>query len=212
MPPDNSLQNSASRKQGNRKTRQASKAETRRLLMAAGRALFAEKGFAETYAGEIAQRAGVAVGTIYLHFGDKEGLLREILLEAVNEIHERVKQVYQKPSADMQELAWGHIEAIVQYVEENYCLAGFVMNLILARHPAAMPMIDQAIGQVEQSIREGTRYGIFRQDINPHLAARAEVNMNLGLLAWWAEDPSRATREEIIDTLTKFRLSGLHTK
>ena len=69
------LQNTTLTRPNSSKTRQDSKAETRRLLMKAGRDLFAEKGFTETYAGEIAQRAGMAVGTIYLHFGDKEGLL-----------------------------------------------------------------------------------------------------------------------------------------
>jgi hypothetical protein len=34
--------------------------------------------------------------------------------------------------------------------------------------------------------------------------------MNLGLIAWWIENPALATRAEIIDTLVKFRLSGLH--
>jgi AcrR family transcriptional regulator len=194
------------------KTRQASKAETRRLLMAAGRELFAEKGFTETYAGEIAQRAGVAVGTIYLHFGDKEGLLREILLEAANEIYARVQQVYLDPPADMQALARAHIEAILQYVEENHRLAGFVIEMILSRHPAAVPMIDRAVGQVEEGIRLGAQYGVYRQDIDPRLAAHAEVYMNLGLLAWWAEDPTRASREAVIETLTKFRLSGIHAR
>jgi AcrR family transcriptional regulator len=193
-------------------TRQANKAGTRRTILKAAEALFSTHGFEETRAEQIAREAGVAVGTIYLHFGDKEGLLRQILLEAADELNQRVAQVYQNPPADPQVLARAHVETIVQYVEEHESISGFVLGLMLSRRPAARPMLERAVEQVEQSIRQGQEQGIYRQDIDPHLAARAETQMNLGLLAWWAEDPHRASREEIINTLAKFRFSGLHVQ
>lgn len=49
-------------------TRQQNRAETRTLLLQAGLELFVEHGYETTRAVEIASRAGVAVGTLYLHF------------------------------------------------------------------------------------------------------------------------------------------------
>lgn len=56
----------------------------RARLLEAARDAFADLGSAAevTY---IAERAGVGVGTIYRHFGSKEGLLHEVVLGAVAE-------------------------------------------------------------------------------------------------------------------------------
>lgn len=191
--------------------RQASKARTRQTIMRVARELFSRQGFAETYADEIARQADVGVGTIYSHFGDKDGLLREILLETADDLYQRIVRVYQNSSAAPLELARAHVDTLVTYIEENNQTSSFVLSLMLSGHPTARPMLDRAVEQVEQNILQGQAMGIFRQDINPQLAARAETQMNLGLLAWWAENPHRASREEVIDTLTKFRFSGLYT-
>ena len=192
--------------------RQLNKLETRKLLLDAGLELFVEHGFEQTHAIAIAQKAGVAVGTLYLHFGDKEGLLSEILLQAALELHDRVLQVYLNPPADPQMLARAHIEAMVEYIEENQKQARFLLGYAVQHNPVSARVIDQMVAQIEQSLRFGAEQGVYRSDIDPALAARAEANMNLGLLAWWTEDPRRASREQIIETLTKFRASGLHVR
>lgn len=190
--------------------RQQNKIETRRLLLQAGLELFVEQGYEKTRAAEIAQKAGVAVGTLYLHFGDKAGLLQEILLQAALELHERVLNVYKHPPSDALTLARAHIETIIRFLEENQKEARFLLDYAVRRDSASAKVIDEIVEQIELSIESGAKMGVYRADIIPALAARAEVNMNLGLLAWWMEDPQRASREEIIETLTKFRTSGLH--
>ena len=47
--------------------------------------LFAEKGFAATSTREICQRAGITKPVLYYHFGSKEQLFRELILDACNE-------------------------------------------------------------------------------------------------------------------------------
>lgn len=193
-------------------TRQQNKAETRRLLLRAGLDLFLEQGFEKTNAVEIASKAGVAVGTIYLHFGDKAGLLQEILLQGALDLHERVMHVYINPPSDPHSLARAHIETMVQFLEENEEEGRFLLDYASRQDSVTMSVIDKIVKQIELSIESGVKMGVYRADINPALAARAEANMNLGLLAWWIQDPGRATREEIIETLTKFRASGLHSQ
>ena len=50
-------------------------AETRRVIMQAGRSLFSETGYAAASVRVLAKRAGVAVKTIYDTFGSKAGVL-----------------------------------------------------------------------------------------------------------------------------------------
>jgi AcrR family transcriptional regulator len=55
--------------------RQQHGAVTRRAILQAARRLFADRGFANTTVRELAERAGVAVQTIYGTFGSKAGVL-----------------------------------------------------------------------------------------------------------------------------------------
>jgi AcrR family transcriptional regulator len=48
--------------------------ETRRVLLDAARAVFAERGFAEAGVAEVVERAGSSVGSLYHHFGGKSEL------------------------------------------------------------------------------------------------------------------------------------------
>lgn len=52
-------------------------------LTAAALALFVEKGFAATRLDEVAARAGVSKGTLYLYFDSKEALFKAVISEGI---------------------------------------------------------------------------------------------------------------------------------
>src|SRR5689334_23726768 len=54
-------------------------AERRDAILAAALDEFAARGFAATRLDDVARRANVAKGTIYLHFADKESLFEELI-------------------------------------------------------------------------------------------------------------------------------------
>jgi AcrR family transcriptional regulator len=62
-----------------RRTQSERREETKGQLLAAARALFAEKGFAETSTPEIVARAGVTRGALYHHFADKTALFAAVV-------------------------------------------------------------------------------------------------------------------------------------
>jgi AcrR family transcriptional regulator len=68
--------------------RERNKAERRRRVLEAARAVFLEHGYEDATTREIATRAGVAVGTVFVYARDKRDLLMTIVnddLEAVTE-------------------------------------------------------------------------------------------------------------------------------
>lgn len=67
-------------------TQKERNAETRRRLLAAARETFAESGYANAAVADIVKRAGRAHGSFYLHFGNKEDVLKALLEEAMAEL------------------------------------------------------------------------------------------------------------------------------
>jgi hypothetical protein len=64
-------------------TRAARAAERRAAIVDAALDEFTARGFAATRLDDVAKRAGVAKGTIYLHFADKEALFQELVRSAL---------------------------------------------------------------------------------------------------------------------------------
>ena len=60
-------------------TRAKRSGERRDAILAAALDEFAARGFAATRLEDVAKRADVAKGTIYLHFADKETLFQELI-------------------------------------------------------------------------------------------------------------------------------------
>jgi AcrR family transcriptional regulator len=65
--------------------RQASE-QRRQAILRAGLEVFAARGFAAARLEDVAEKAGVAKGTIYLFFQDKEDLFEQIVLGAVTPV------------------------------------------------------------------------------------------------------------------------------
>ena len=63
----------------------AKTATTRRALADAALATFLDQGYAATRMSDVAARAGLAKGTVYLHFADKAALFEEVLRGAMRE-------------------------------------------------------------------------------------------------------------------------------
>ena len=73
-------------------------------LLAAALSLFVEKGFAATRAEEVAKRAGVSKGTLFLYFSSKEDLFKAVVRESISgRFHEWASERndYQGSSADL---------------------------------------------------------------------------------------------------------------
>lgn len=62
------------------------RAERRRAILEAALVIFSQQGFAGARLDDVARRAGVAKGTLYLHFTDKEALFRGLVEESISPV------------------------------------------------------------------------------------------------------------------------------
>ena len=76
-----------------------------REICAAALEVFAEKGFAAAKLDDIAARAGVSKGTLYLYFADKEDLFRAVVRETVAPNIEAVRAATQAADLPFDQIA-----------------------------------------------------------------------------------------------------------
>jgi AcrR family transcriptional regulator len=70
----------------------------RQAILEAALAVFSEEGFAAARLDHVAERAGVAKGTIYLHFKDKQDLFEQMVREAVSPVIARLETLAELPN------------------------------------------------------------------------------------------------------------------
>jgi len=92
---------------------------------------------------------------------------------------------------------------LVAFAEENRSL---ILLLFGRGHQAAglgEDVLDALIPGIEEALRARVAAGQLPADLHPASAAQAIAAMNSRVIAWWVEDPSRATRDEVTNTLCR---------
>jgi AcrR family transcriptional regulator len=82
-------------------------AATRQALLDAGRALFAERGFAGAGQEEIVERAGVTRGALSHHFATKQGLFLAVVQDVQGDVAELIGRAAMEGSDPMEQLRLG---------------------------------------------------------------------------------------------------------
>jgi AcrR family transcriptional regulator len=129
---------------------------------------FSERGFAATRLDDVARRAGVAKGTIYLHFADKETLFQELIrlelspvvgaLENVSHIEAPIRAIAEQLAEVFVREVFGTrrkdvIRLILIEGPRFPKLAEFYYREVLSR------VLDAVRGLVRRAIKRGEMHG-----------------------------------------------------
>ncbi len=199
--------NTRSRKEPDVPRRAPRSEATRQRLLEAGRELFAEHGPIEVTSHAIAARAGYASGTFYLHFKDKVALFRELAENAARELEDRLRELADDET-DPYTIMKTQAEVLVGFAEDQRQLLRIMFHPGSEVASIGAGILERLAGGVSQRRREAVAAGLAQDCFDSDVLAQAIVGMWAHVLAWWAEDPSRSSREAIINTLTHFQLHG----
>jgi AcrR family transcriptional regulator len=187
--------------------RERGQIETHQRLLDEGTRMFAAHGIVRSRANEIAQRAGVAVGTLYLHFGDKDGLVREILFTGVRELRRPLRVLSEQREATFALTVHRHIETLLDFVSQNPDLSRVMFHPEVIQSVVGADIVQFLTLNTENILRESASRAETRNDIDAAVAAQAIVGMQLHVVSWWAASPSRASKKAVADTLVAFYMS-----
>jgi len=101
-----------------KEARKASSSDKRAAILAAALDEFSESGFAAARLDDVARRAGVAKGTIYLYFRDKESLFQELIREMLTPLVGNIEALGQA-DLPLAKLADHFIDVFVREVYET---------------------------------------------------------------------------------------------
>lgn len=160
---------------------------TRQRLFASATALIAEHGFAATTVDAIADRAGVAKGTVYYNFPSKSAMFEELLRIGVDRLAERLT------AADgLDTLIRAELEFIGTYETFARVLLGEMWRSGSDWPAAARLIREKAIAVYADEIRAERARGELRGDLDVDMAATAVFGMTLTVaLEWRALNPDR---------------------
>ncbi len=179
-----------------------SRAETHRRLVAAGTDLFARRGLFRTTTTQIAQAAGVAAGTFYLHFRDKQALFAAIAADAARRLRERMERAG-RAAGDPQARVRASGEALLGFAEENRSLIRVLFGRGHEAGALGDEFVDALVPDVELRLGERIAAGLTDPGLHPGVGAQALAGMWVRAVTWWLEDPSRAPREAVLETLVR---------
>lgn len=172
----------------------------------------ARHGYHQTTVAMIARRAGVADGTIYLYFRNKEEILFSLFERAMGRfISEGRLQLDHEATA---------VEKLGRIVDLHLTLVGkdrdlAIISQVELRH--SLHFMDQLsrnqVGEylaiISQVVAQGMEEGSFRKDLNPIFASKAIFGVLDEMATDWVLSQRNKRLESQAKAVTDFLLGGL---
>ncbi|MFJ5288882.1 MULTISPECIES: TetR/AcrR family transcriptional regulator [unclassified Streptomyces] len=191
---------------------------TRQKLYEAAVTLIAEKGFSSTTVEEIAERAGVAKGTVYYNFASKTVLFEELLRHGVGLLTASL----QAAADTTAERGGTKVEALDAMIRSGL---GFIdaypafTQLYVAElwrtnrawQSTLLVVRQEAVAVVETVLREAVEGGELSEEIDIPLTAAALVGMVLVAALDWQAFQSERSIDDVHAALSRLlhgRVSG----
>ena len=187
---------------------------TRENLLAAGRRVFEERGYANTRMSDIAKAAGVSHGTVYTWFDDKESLLRALVDDIVTEVFAAlaIGDDVPEPEQRMLEANRRYLAAYRRHGRMLEVVEEAAATDVRYRDALAGVRRDH-VGRVTRDIARLQRDGIAARDVDPAVAAGALCAMVEGFGRHWYGRGEQAVSthddETAVETLTRLWARGL---
>jgi TetR/AcrR family fatty acid metabolism transcriptional regulator len=162
--------------------------EKRSRILKAAILIFGRRGFHEARVAEIARAAGVADGTVYLYFENKEDLLGCIFDETMDAALARMRQILESDGPACDRLT-RMVDLHLTLLSSDRALAS-VFQIELRRSARLVerfsrPKLGEYLKILESIVQEGVDREELRKDLEPRLAVRMIFGAIDEILSEW---------------------------
>lgn len=155
------------------------KEHRREEILNAAQMVFFEKGLQNSTMDEIAERAELSKGTLYLYYNSKEDLYLAVMLRGFEILHELCARTVEKSRGPL-EAMWSLGTAYYEFFDSqrNFFRMFNFLQFPALHKQVSLEMMEMCNGQTQKTwdlaidvFRRGIEQKIFRSDINPVEAA-----------------------------------------
>jgi TetR/AcrR family transcriptional regulator len=177
-------------------------------LLAAAQELFAARSVDEVTVEEIAGQAGVAVGSLYNHFGSKSGLHAAVVERAVEVDRKFMDLAYTPDRSPVEQLYAAAEEYLRFYLEAPEYFRMLAFPADPGRYQAGRELserlarsVDEQNARMVEALRLGIEAGVVR-DLDPAAVATVLWASWNGIISLaWRPDGLRRSEDELRDLL-----------
>lgn len=143
---------------------------SRQDILAAAEQQFGEKGFYGARIDAIAQQSGLNKNMLYIYFGSKEELYRQVLLNMYRRMEEVERRLLER-NLEGAELIAELIGAYYDFLEQNPSFVNILMseNLMQGQFLRQLPrecIARRTLSELAARIRKSCGEGVFRADVD----------------------------------------------
>ena len=148
---------------------------TAQAILAAAEEVVADQGLHSAHVGDIAARAGVAVGTLYNHFKDREALLTGLLearrAELLARLDQAVREAHDRPFRDKLQAL---LRAMLANAQDHRKLFSILWQAEMGSLQETLPsachkpadLMREIFARVDKIMKQGLRDGEVRADMS----------------------------------------------
>ena len=204
---------------GIKNRRDREKVARREAILEAAKAVFADKGLLGGTIDEIAERAELGKGTIYLYFKTKEEMFAALMEEGLALMAQRFRDVID-PSLPADENLRRVSDAYYRFYREDpqyFRLLAFCSHADVRAKTGVDPSDEQGLvclGLVSGVIQKGIDDGLFSPSVDARQAAAIGWASSNGIIFIYEQDPEHEKKlnlpiEELLKTSIELLIRGL---
>lgn len=190
----------------------AARGDKREVIVRAAIREFAQRGFFGTQVADVARRAGVAAGTVYLYFRSKDDLLVTIFEQTMRDAIAQGRAAIDEldhPVDRLRAIARLHLERLGR---DRHLAVVFQVELrqstkFMERFSASQ--LREYLGLIRDAVELGQQHGVFRREINPTLASKVLFGALDEMATNWMLSRRRYALAAVADEVVDMFVSGV---
>jgi AcrR family transcriptional regulator len=184
----------------------------REKILKAAVTIFSRKGFHQAQVDEIARRAGVGKGTVYLYFPSKSALFAAAVTDGLETIIAKIQKEIESelPFAEhFRKLIESNITQYLKYSDLARILSSELSSGIDVGTMREIDVVrERYINFIAEILEDGCRRGYIRE-VNFRLAAVGLVGLLDGLCNYHFKNKNTFGKEQIAESMVTILSSGL---
>jgi len=195
--------------------RDASKKETRRLILKVAHRLFTKKGMEECTIRDISEEAGVSPASVVVHFKTKTALFEEVLSTDIGKTLSELMDSMPK-SAELFDQLMYLANGMLNFYDRNRDLYRALLRHTLFEHANETPNMsrqsEEYIYFLSRLIEERKTQGIIRSNVDSTVTAASIFFLYLGALTMFFRMPYMPVEAiaNILASMTDQHLKGVY--